>query len=146
VNRCEAIISGVDQDELKALPSFAGASDGTPLSTRKKSNNNAPFQVDLLKWGARPDLGNWRPSRLVATAAEDRLSIRTLRLRQPTIASQSRFMSTRPKAVALEHFTSVSMRARLLFTLRSPGKSTTMQLRLHISVRNSPVFLTEPLE
>src|SRR5262245_57447420 len=45
---------------------------------------------------SRPDLGWRRPSRLVATATEDRLSIRMCRLRQPAIAEQSRFMSTRP--------------------------------------------------
>jgi hypothetical protein len=50
-------------------------------------------------WPARPDLGECWPSRLVATAAENRLSFRRnshiMRLR-PAIAEQSRFMSTRP--------------------------------------------------
>jgi hypothetical protein len=48
---------------------------------------------------SRPDFGERWLSRLVATAAEDRLNVSrnlTRRLRQPAIAEQSRFMSTRP--------------------------------------------------
>jgi hypothetical protein len=47
---------------------------------------------------SRPDLGGRWPSRLVATAAEDRLTVRrysTRRLRQSAIAEHSRIMSTR---------------------------------------------------
>jgi CHRD domain len=47
---------------------------------------------------ARSARGVRRPSRLVATAEEDRLNFqsRTRLLRQPAIAEQSRFTSTRP--------------------------------------------------
>ena len=48
---------------------------------------------------ARPDLGRWRPSLLVATAAEDRLSFRRRNPHTSFAAASARFMSTRPSVM-----------------------------------------------
>jgi hypothetical protein len=81
----------------------AGCSSYPPLDLRVKppvthANHRRcwPSRPDL----ARPDLGGRWPSRLVATAEEDRLSFRQ---------QHSRFMSTRPN---------VQIAAGLRFTLR----------------------------